>query len=152
MATTPGALPQDLIESWRQAQDDLDNRIQTAEATLETLTCDLHSIRHKVKLCENKLEDHPNDDGSQAELKSQLEDFEEKEGDKVAEIQAHLQQISRFMEETLRERCAEEVRAAGMRSKSPEDGAGRIFEEWRLITIRLWELRDEMAALAATKQ
>ncbi|KAI7277534.1 hypothetical protein KC345_g6558 [Hortaea werneckii] len=127
MATTPQAPTQDLIESWRQAQEDLDIRIQTAETTLEPLIHDLHSIRHKVKLCQDKLKDHPHDDGSQAELKSQLEDFEEKEGDKVAEIQAHLQQISRFMEETLRERCAEEVRAAGMKRKSPEDGAGRLL-------------------------
>ncbi|KAI6859893.1 hypothetical protein KC323_g6421 [Hortaea werneckii] len=146
MTSTPEALPQDFIESWRQTQEDLDNRIQTAEATLGKLIHDLHSARRKVKLCENKLKDHPHDDGSQAELKSQLEDFEEKEGDKVAEIQAHLQQISRFMEETLRERCAEEVRATGMKMENLEDGAGRLLEEWRLATIRLWELRDETAA------
>ncbi|KAI6791606.1 hypothetical protein KC363_g3329 [Hortaea werneckii] len=146
MPTTPEALPQGLIESWRQAQEDLDNRIQNAEANLGELINGLHSTQHKVQLCENKLKRHPYDDGSKAEMKVQLEDFEGKESNKLASIQARLQQISNHIEETFRERCAEEVRAVGMKVKSPEAGARDLFEEWRLNTLQLWELRDERVA------
>ncbi|KAI7377562.1 hypothetical protein KC336_g19529 [Hortaea werneckii] len=146
MPMTPETLPQDLIESWREAQSDLDNRIQKAEADLGKLMDILHSTQHKVQLCDNKLKRHPYDDGSKAELKVQLEDFQEKESGNIASIHAHLQQISSLMEETFRERCAEEVRAVGMEVKSPEAGASHLFEEWRLITLQLWELRDEMVA------
>ncbi|KAI6826182.1 hypothetical protein KC367_g7008 [Hortaea werneckii] len=146
MPTTPEALPQCLIESWRQAQEDLDNRIQNAEATLETLIDDFHSTQQKVQLCNDKLKRHPYDDGSKAELKVQLEDFKGKESNKLASIQARLQQISSLMEETFRERCAEEARAVGMKVRSPEAGARDLFEQWRLITLQLWELRDKMVA------
>lgn len=90
MATTPDPLPQDLIESWRQAQSDLDNRVQIAEATLGKLTNDSHGLQHKVQRCKYKYKNHPYDDGSQVELEVQHKDYEEKESGKVAQIQAHL--------------------------------------------------------------
>lgn len=132
---TPKPFPQHLIESWKQAQSDLDNRS----------TDDLHSTRHKVQLCKTKPKNHPHDGGSQAELNIQLKDFEEKERGKVASIQAHVRQISSRMEMTFHDTCVEEVRAVGMERESPEDGARRLLEEWRSVAVRLWEVRDDMA-------
>lgn len=124
----------------------LDNRIQIAEATLALLTDDLHRSRIPVQVCHIKLKNHPRDDGARAELGLQLKDSEKEESGKVAQIQTHLQQISSVMEETFRERCAEEVRAVGMKMKSPEDRASRLLEESRSVAVRLWEVRDEMVA------
>ncbi|KAI7214942.1 hypothetical protein KC333_g5724 [Hortaea werneckii] len=146
MATAPDPLPQDVIESWKRAQEDLDNRIQIAEATLGKLTDDLHRSRIPVQVCHIKLKNHPRDDGSKAESEDQLKDSEEMESGKVAQIQAYLQQMSSLMEETFRERCAEEVRAVGMKTKNPEDSASCLLEEWRSVADRLWGVRDEMVA------
>ncbi|KAI7543735.1 hypothetical protein KC331_g7228 [Hortaea werneckii] len=146
MATTPDPLPQDLIESWKRAQEDLDNRIQIAEATLGKLTDDFQHSQKQVQICNGKLKNHTRDDGTKAELEDQVKDLEEKESSKVAQIQTHLQQISSLMEATFHERCVEEARAVGMKMKSPEDRASRLLEEWRSVAGRLWEVRDEMAA------